>query len=87
MVILGNQTELKKYEEFMIKKYEKYLENKGDGLVDKWITDDINKYCYISELEKGLSILDTKYEDFMLDYIKHKNNVVPTEAIKNQFSE
>ena len=87
MVILGNKTELKKYEEFMIKKYEKYLENKGDGLVDKWITDDINKYCYISELEKGVSILDTKYEDFMLDYIKHKNNVVPTEAIKNQFSE
>ena len=82
MVIIGNDNELKKYEEFIEKKYEKYLENQGDGLAYAWITDDIKKYCFISELEKGICILDPKYEDFMLEYIKHKNNIEPSEVIK-----
>jgi len=82
MVIIGNDNELKKYEEFIEKKYEKYLENQGDGLAYVWITDDIKKYCFISELEKGICILDPKYEDFMLEYIKHKNNIEPSEVIK-----
>ena len=82
MVIIGNDNELKKYEEFIEKKYEKYLENQGDGLAYAWITDDINKYCYISEIEKGICLLDPKYEDFMLEYIKHKNNIEPSEVIK-----
>ena len=82
MVIIGNDNELKKYEEFIEKKYEKYLENQGDGLAYAWITDDIKKYCFISELEKGICILDPKYEDFMLEYIKHKNNIEQSEVIK-----
>ena len=82
MVIIGNDNELKKYEEFIEKKYEKYLENQGDGLAYAWITDDIKKYCFISELEKGICILDPKYEDFMLEYIKHKNNMEPSEVTK-----
>ena len=82
MVIIGNDTELKRYEEFMEKKYEKFLENQGDGLAYAWITDDINKYCFISEIEKGICLFDPKYEDFMLEYIKHKNNIQPSEAIE-----
>ena len=82
MIIIGNNTELKKYEEFLEKKYEKLLENQGDGLAYAWITDDINKYCFISELEKGICLFDPKYEDFMLEYIKHKNNIEPSEVIK-----
>ena len=84
MVIIGNDTELKRYEEFMEKKYEKFLENQGDGLAYAWITDDINKYCYISEIEKGICLLDPKYEDFMLEYIKHKNNIEPSEVLKEK---
>ena len=83
MVIIGNDRELVRYKEFIEKKYEKFLENQGDGLAYAWITDDINKYCYISEIEKGICILDPKYEDFMLEYIKHKNIVEPSEVIKN----
>ena len=60
------------------------LENQGDGLVNAWITDDINKYCFISDIEKGICILDPKYEDFMLEYIKHKNNIEPSEVIKEK---
>ena len=82
MVIIGNDAELKRYEEFMEKKYEKFLENQGDGLAYAWITDDINKYCFISEIEKGICLFDPKYEDFMLEYIKHKNNIQPSEAIE-----
>ena len=83
MVIMGNDSELVRYKEFIEKKYEKFLENQGDGLAYAWITDDINKYCYISEIEKGICILDPKYEDFMLEYIKHKNIIEPSEVIKN----
>ena len=82
MIILGDDNELKKYEEFLEKKYEKFLENQGDGLAYAWITDDINKYCFISELERGICLFDPKYEDFMLEYIKHKNNVEPSEVIQ-----
>ena len=87
MVIVGNDTELKRYEEFMEKKYEKFLENQGDGLAYAWITDDINKYCFISELEKGICLFDPKYEDFMLEYIKHKNNIEPSEVINKEKKE
>ena len=87
MVIIGNDTELKRYEEFMEKKYEKFLENQGDGLAYAWITDDINKYCFISELEKGICLFDPKYEDFMLEYIKHKNNIEPSEVINKEKTE
>ena len=87
MVIVGNDTELKRYEEFMEKKYEKFLENQGDGLAYAWITDDINKYCFISELEKGICLFDPKYEDFMLEYIKHKNNIEPSEVINKEKTE
>ena len=82
MVIIGNDSELIRYKEYIEKKYEKFLENQGDGLAYAWITDDINKYCYISEIEKGICILDPKYEDFMLEYIKHKNIIEPSEVIK-----
>ena len=87
MVIIGNDTELKRHEEFMEKKYEKFLENQGDGLAYAWITDDINKYCFISGLEQGICLFDPKYEDFMLEYIKHKNNIEPTEVIKEKKEE
>ena len=87
MVIIGNDTELKRYEEFMEKKYEKFLENQGDGLAYAWITDDINKYCFISEIEKGICLFDPKYEDFMLEYIKHKNNIEPSEVINKEKTE
>ena len=83
MIIIGNDSELVRYKEYIEKKYEKFLENQGDGLAYAWITDDINKYCYISEIEKGICILDPKYEDFMLEYIKHKNIIEPSEVIKN----
>ena len=83
MIIIGNDSELVRYKEYIGKKYEKFLENQGDGLAYAWITDDINKYCYISEIEKGICILDPKYEDFMLEYIKHKNIIEPSEVIKN----
>ena len=36
----------------------------------------------ISEIEKGICLFDPKYEDFMLEYIKHKNNIQPSEAIE-----
>ena len=84
MLIIGTDNELVKYKEFIEKKYEKLLENQGDGLVNAWITDDINKYCFISDIEKGICILDPKYEDFMLEYIKHKNNIEPSEVIKEK---
>ena len=84
MAIIGNENELIKYKEFIEKKYEKLLENQGDGLAYAWITDDINKYCYISEIEKGICLLDPKYEDFMLEYIKHKNNIEPSEVINEK---
>ena len=87
MVIIGNDTELKRYEEFMEKKYEKFLENQGDGLAYAWITDDINKYCFISEIEKGICLFDPKYEDFMLEYIKHKNNIEPSEVMNKEKTE
>ena len=87
MVIIGNDTELKRYEEFMEKKYEKFLENQGDGLAYAWITDDINKYCFISEIEKGICLFDPKYEDFMLEYIKHKNNIEPSEVMNREKTE
>ena len=73
MVIFGTNDEVKKYENYISKKYEKLVE--GEGLINAWISDDVKKYCSISWLEKGISILDPKYEDFMLEYSKHKNNV------------
>ena len=78
MVVFGTNQELKKIENYICKKYEKLEEKQGDGdtlLVAAWISDELSKYCFISELEKGVTILDPKYEDFMLDYIKDKNNI------------
>ena len=83
MSILGKNEELKTYEEYIVKKYEKINQEKN-GLVNAWISDDINKYCFISNLEKGISILDPKYEDFMLEYIKDKNNVVSEKIIEDK---
>ena len=80
MVILGNNEELKKYENYILKKYEKLIE--GNGLANAWISDEVNKYCFISSLEKGICILDPKYEDFMLEYVKQKNNIKSDKIVK-----
>jgi galactokinase len=82
MVIIGTNKELEKYESYIGKKYEKLIE--GEGLVNAWISDEVNKYCFISLLEKGISILDPKYEDFMLEYIKHKNNIESSDILKEK---
>ena len=82
MVIIGTNKELEKYESYIGKKYEKLIE--GEGLVNAWISDEVNKYCFISLLEKGRSILDPKYEDFMLEYIKHKNNIESSDILKEK---
>ena len=84
MIILGTIDEIKKYENYIGKKYEKLTE--GEGLANAWISDDINKYCFISWLEKGISILDPKYEDFMLEYIKHKNIIESSDIIKDKLN-
>ena len=84
MIILGTVDEVKKYENYIEKKYEKLTE--GEGLANAWISDDINKYCFISWLEKGISILDPKYEDFMLEYIKHKNIIESSDIIKDKLN-
>ena len=84
MVIVGNKEIIGKYEEFLFNKFEKLTENQGDGLANAWITDDINKYCFISDIEEGLAVLDPKYEDFMLDYVKQKNNVVASNVGENK---
>ena len=79
MVILGSNEEVKKYEDYISKKYEKMME--GTGLANAWMTDEVNKYCFISELTKGMTILDPTYEDFMLEYIKQKNNITSTDKL------
>ena len=87
-VVFWTNQELKKIENYFCKKYEKLEEKQGDGdtlLVAAWISDELSKYCFISGLEKGVTILDTKYEDFMLDYIKDKNNIkMSKEETKNE---
>ena len=83
LCILGKNDELKKYEDYILKKYEN-LNQEKNGLVKAWISDDINKYCFISTLENGISILDPKYEDFMLEYIKDKNNIISDKVIEDK---
>lgn len=81
MVIFGTNQELTKIENYICKKYEKLVDNNEENaLVNAWISDDINKYCFISELEKGVTILDPKYEGFMLDYVKEKNIIKPIQV-------
>ncbi len=53
----------------------KINDKSGDGLVSAWISDDISSYCYLSDFEGNFGLMDPKYEDFMLDYVKLKNNV------------
>ena len=81
MVIFGTNQELTKIENYIYKKYEKLVDNNEENaLANAWISDDINKYCFISELEKGVTILDPKYEGFMLDYAKEKNIIKPIQV-------
>ena len=81
MVIFGTNQELTKIENYIYKKYEKLVDNNEENaLANVWISDDINKYCFISELEKGVTILDPKYEGFMLDYAKEKNIIKPIQV-------
>ena len=83
MAIFGTNEELKKYEDYITKKYEKLSE--GEGLAYAWIADDVNKYCFISGLEKGITVLDPKYEDFMLEYSKQKNIIEPPKVLEEKF--
>jgi galactokinase len=59
------QDEIKKTGDLIIKHFESY-ENKGQEMANFWISDEINKYCYWSQMGGCLGILDPKYEDFMI---------------------
>ena len=62
-------------EKYLFDKFEKYNQDKGDMLISAWISDDINKYVIRSDFGGCINIFDPKYEDFMLDYVKQKNNI------------
>ena len=74
MLALGVDSEIDDIEKELTAYYEKYNETHGSGdLVSMWISDDISRYCYVSRFNGGLSFLNPKYEDFMLEYVKLKN--------------
>ena len=74
MFALGLNSEIDDIEKELTAYYEKYNETHGSGdLVSMWISDDISRYCYVSRFNGGLSFLNPKYEDFMLEYVKLKN--------------
>jgi hypothetical protein len=74
MLALGVNSEIDDIEKELTAYYEKYNETHGSGdLVSMWISDDISRYCYVSSFNGGLSFLNPKYEDFMLEYVKLKN--------------
>ena len=88
MVVVGIKEEVALIEKEVYNYYEKYNENMGDNLVSAWISDDLNRYCYSSDFGNCMCLLDTKYEDFMLEYVTMKNNVIRpenAEEIQNNF--
>ena len=72
MIAIGANSEIDDIEKELTAYYEKYNEMHGD-LVSMWISDDISRYCYVSKFNGGISFLNPKYEDFMLEYVKLKN--------------
>ncbi len=75
LIGIGNKDSIQKMEKYLFDKFEKYNQDKGDMLISAWISDDINKYVIRSEFGGCINIFDPKYEDFMLDYVKQKNNI------------
>ena len=75
LIGIGHKDNIEKMEKYLIDKFEKYNQDKGDMLISAWISDDINKYVIVSEFGGSINIFDPKYEDFMLDYVKQKNNI------------
>ena len=75
LIAISQQEEIKKLENYLFEKFERYNDDKGDMLISAWISDDINKYVIRNTFGGCINIFDPKYEDFMLDYVKQKNNI------------
>ena len=80
LCVLGEETLINEYKQRVLNKLETLL-NDESRLVSAWISDDISNYCYKSKLGRGLSLMDPRYEDFMLEHLKQKNNL-GTEYVK-----
>ena len=65
---LGKVNEVNKIGEAILEYYDLAFENKaGEGLnANLWISDEVHKYCYWSEIGGSISFLNPVYEDFML---------------------
>jgi galactokinase len=65
---LGKINELNKLGETILEFYDSAFENKGvEGLnANLWISDEVYKYCYWSDIGGSMAFLNPVYEDFML---------------------
>ncbi len=65
ILALGTKDQILKLGDQVIEYYEKSIENRPDSS-NMWISDDIPKYCYWSQIGGSISFLNPAYEDFML---------------------
>lgn len=74
-IALGYTSDIKQLETEIIELYEQKNEDIQDNLITAWISDDITHYCYRTPLGNHISILNPKYEDFMLEFVDKKLNL------------
>jgi hypothetical protein len=65
LIALGSEEQINKLGQFILDYYSQAFEKKGT-LANIWMSDEVSKFCYWSELGGCSALLNPIYEDFML---------------------